>query len=246
MGIYCCCMVLNTITAADHIPSKAKIILQFINTVDGKPLQVGDSLHLYRTAAGDEFYITTFKYYISQITLTKTNGEQISMPDTYFLVNADDPATFSQELTGVPAGKYKDISFTIGVDSLRNFSGAQTGCLDPAKGMFWTWKSGYIFVKLEGKSPQSKSRNNRLTFHIGGAQDPANTIRYFSQRLPSSIKIKKRNAVTVELTVNAAAMFNGNNNVRFAELSNTMGGPKSVLVADNYAKGLFQVTAVHK
>ena len=232
--------------ATDKEPAKAKIVLHFTNTVDGRPLQLADSLHPYQNAAGDDFFITTFKYYISNIVLTKTNGETVSMPDSYFLVNAADSTTFSQELTGIPKGKYNNIGFTIGVDSSRNFAGAQTGCLDPAKGMFWSWKTGYIYVKLEGKSTQSTARNNRLTFHIGGAISPTNTIRTFSQPLPSSIKIKKGNAVDLDLTVNAAAMFKGNTTVSFAELNSTMGGPKSVTVADNYANGLFQVTNVRK
>jgi hypothetical protein len=34
------------------------------------------------------------------------------------------------------------IKFLLGVDSLKNVSGIQTGALDPAKGMFWTWNTG--------------------------------------------------------------------------------------------------------
>ncbi len=245
-----CAILLCTIGTAtfakDTDPSKAKIVFHFTHTVDGRTLQLADSLHPYQNAAGDDFFITTFKYYISNVILTKTNGEAVYIPDSYFLVNAADSSTFSQELTGIPKGKYNTISFTIGVDSSRNFEGAQTGCLDPAKGMFWSWKTGYIYVKFEGKSSQSTARNNRLTFHIGGAIAPTNTIRTVTQSLPSVIKIKKHNTVDLDLTVNAAAMFKGNMTVRFADLNSTMGGPKSVIVADNYANGLFQVTGVHK
>lgn len=220
------------------------ITFHFQNVVDTKPLQLNDSTHIYHNANGDDFYVTTFKYYISNIVLTKTNGDTIHMPESYFLVNAADPATLTQKLTGVPTGKYKAVSFIIGVDSLRNFAGAQAGCLDPAKGMFWTWKSGYIFVKMEGVSSKSTSRKNRLTFHIGGATAPDNTIREFSQQLPRKLKIKNKKASLMDVAVNVAAMFKGNTTVRFSDLSFTMGGPKSVIIADNYASGLFKVTNI--
>ncbi|HVM88990.1 MAG TPA: MbnP family protein [Puia sp.] len=221
---------------------KCKLIICFQHFVDKQPLKLNDSLNRYLNANGDSFYITTFKYYISNITLTKTNDETITIPDSYLLVNAADSSTFTQQLPDVPAGKYKNISFIIGVDSLRNFSGAQTGCLDPAKGMFWTWKNGYIFVKMEGYSPQSSDKKNRLVFHIGGAIAPNNTIRNFSQILPKKIKLKQGHEKQIGVDVNAAALFRGKSTVDFSTLNFTMGGPKSVVIADNYSEGLFTVT----
>lgn len=227
-------------------PANATLVFHFHNMVDDKALLLNDSLHVYHNENGDDFYVTTFKYYISNIVLTKKNGEQIRMPESYFLVNAADSASLTQELTGVPPGKYTGISFTIGVDSLRNFAGAQTGCLDPAKGMFWTWKSGYIFVKLEGVSSKSPSKRNRLVYHIGGAIAPENNIRIFSAELPNTLKIKENAQPQIDLAVNAASLFKGSTTVNFASLSGTMGGPKSIIIADNYASGLFNVISVKK
>jgi hypothetical protein len=227
-------------------PASSSLFFNFKNIVDDKPLKLNDSVNTYRNANGDDFYITTFKYYISNIVLTKTNGDEVSMPESYFLINAADSASLTQELTGVPPGKYKGIRFTIGVDSLRNFAGAQTGCLDPANGMFWTWKSGYIFVKMEGVSSKSASRKNRLVYHIGGAIAPDNTIRSFTQDLPSKLKLKSGTAAQIDIAVNAAFLFKGKTTVNFSDLSFTMGGPKSVIIADNYATGLFTITGVKK
>ena len=65
----------------------------------------------------------------------------------------------------------------IGVDSARNTSGAQLGALDPANSMFWSWNSGYIFVRMEGNSPQSTQPYNKLQFHIGGFKGATNCIK---------------------------------------------------------------------
>ena len=54
----------------------------------------------------------------------------------------------------MPAGNYNSLSFLLGVDSMHNVSGAQTGALDPANDMFWTWNSGYVMAKMEGASPR--------------------------------------------------------------------------------------------
>lgn len=56
----------------------------------------------------------------------------------------------------------------IGVDSLTSVSGAMGGDLDPTKGMFWTWKTGYIFFKIEGSSLKCDTRKNRFVHHLGG------------------------------------------------------------------------------
>ena len=73
--------------------------------------------------------------------------------------------------------KIKMIQFNIGIDSLTNVSGALGGDLDPQKGMYWAWQSGYINTKIEGRSPHCKNRKNAFQFHIGGYLQPFYAIR---------------------------------------------------------------------
>lgn len=80
-------------------------------------------------------------------------------------------------LKNIPAGEYKEIRFLLGVDSLKSIAPAseRTGVLDPADRWRWKsyrmWNSGYIFVKVEGTSPQapldSASNSNKFRYHIG-------------------------------------------------------------------------------
>jgi len=44
------------------------------------------------------------------------------------------------------------------VDSLANVSGAMSNDLDATKGMYWSWQSGFINLKIEGKSASCKTR----------------------------------------------------------------------------------------
>jgi hypothetical protein len=68
------------------------------------------------------------------------------------------------------------IQFNVGIDSVTNVAGAMGGDLDPTNGMYWTWQSGYINIKLEGRSNKCVTRNNAFTFHLGGYQFPFNAL----------------------------------------------------------------------
>ncbi|SDF76449.1 hypothetical protein SAMN05216464_1297 [Mucilaginibacter pineti] len=215
-----------------------KLILHFKNVVNGQPLRLNDTAVNYHNSHGDKFTINTFKYYISNIVLFDDQGKKITLPPAYFLINAADSTTFDPVLTHVPPGKYSAISLMIGVDSARNFAGAQEGCLDPAQGMFWTWNSGYIFLKLEGISPQSNAKLHRLTFHVGGVK-PQNTIRVQTIPLKKELIIGAGQTAKAVIITHIDALFSGKNQVDFSRLSFTMGGPNAVLIADNYATSLF-------
>jgi len=199
----------------------------------------------YTTSSGQQFTVSTFNYYLSNIKLKKADGTEYAEPESYHLIRQSDAATKAFTLTNVPAGDYTALTFTIGVDSARNVSGAQTGALDPANGMFWTWNSGYIYTKLEGSSPQAGG-NKQLLFHIGGFKKPNNTIRTVSPSLNgATIQIRQDRAPAVHLAADVLKMFTGPNPIDFSTLSNTMGGSNSVKVADNQAAGMFRVDHVH-
>ena len=225
------------------------VSLAFEQTVGTAPLAL--STQTYTTPAGDQFRVTTFKQYISNIRLTKTDGSTYAVPDSYFLVDAAVPASQELALKDIPVGDYKSLTFIVGVDSARNVAGAQTGALDPNNNMFWTWNSGYIFTKLEGTSPQAPhaagATEGGLVFHIGGFQRPNNTIRTVTLPFPTgtNLLVRTDHAPEVHLSVDVMKMFTGPTTVRFATLSNTTGGPNSVLVANNYAAGMFAVEHIH-
>ncbi len=224
---------------------KGNFTIEFENNVNGAPLVL--NTQNYTNANGDNFNISVFKYYVSNIKLTKADGSVYTVPESYILVDASKPNTSLNNLKDIPAGDYTKISFLIGVDKERNLAGAQTGALDPALGMFWTWNSGYIFVKLEGTSPQSTAADHSLTFHIGGIVDPNNTIRTFSTDFTTgnALRIRADKNPQIHFSVDAASLFKGKQKVSFANLNFTMGGANSVIVADNYVNGLFEFEHIH-
>jgi len=127
-----------------------------------------NSADYYVTALGDSVKFTTFKYYVSNIELLKSDGSSYKQPESYFLVDASNATSTKLSIPNVPPADYTGVRFLLGVDSTRNVSGAQEGALSPANGMFWTWNSGYIFNKAEGNSPQITGMGNSFTLHVGG------------------------------------------------------------------------------
>ena len=198
----------------------------------------------YPNGNGEQFTISTFKYYLSNVRLQRRDGTQYTVPDSYFLVDAAQSASQHLALPSVPAGDYTGLSFTVGVDSARNVAGAQTGALDPVNGMFWDWNSGYIFMRLEGTS--SASATGRLLFAIMGFQKPFNTLRTITPAFGgATVTVSPDHEPEIHLSVDVQKMFAGPSPVRFADVYDSEGGPSSVRVANNYAAGMFALEHIH-
>ncbi|RPD45745.1 hypothetical protein DNI29_16440 [Hymenobacter sediminis] len=227
-------------------PPTGKVVLEFDHVVGNQALDLETTT--YTNAAGNPFTVNTFNYYISNIKLTQADGTVWSETESYHLVKESDASSQQVTLQQVPAGKYTRLTFTIGVDSARNVAGAQAGALEPRNGMFWTWNSGYIFTKLEGRSEQAPG-NKALIFHIGGFKAPNNTIRTISPALPGNapLQVQASHDLQVHLKVDVLGMFNGptpNDNIDFRTLYDVMGGREAVRLADNYAAGMFRIDYV--
>ncbi|WP_046245041.1 MbnP family protein [Hymenobacter terrenus] len=200
----------------------------------------------YTTPTGDQFRVTKFNYYLSNIKLTRADGSEYVQPESYYLVEAEDNATHRLAIKDIPVGDYTGITFTIGVDSARNVSGAQKGALDPNEGMFWSWNFGYIFTKLEGFSPQAPT--GAFTYHIGGFKKPYDAVRTVSPAFRNGAKllIRTDHAPEIHMTVDVLKMLTGATTVRFATFATShSAGPNAMLLANNYAQGMFVVDHIH-
>lgn len=166
----------------DDGPGPGALTLEFDNVVGDVNLQLNTADTPYVNAKGEAFKITWLTYYVSNIELKRSDGFVYSddvKPDGsagYYLIDEADSESQEVTLNNIPAGDYTEVKFTIGVDAGQVNQGAQTGPLDPAKGLFWSWNSGYVFMAVEGVSPVSTETSNVFQYHVGGyKEDPANT-----------------------------------------------------------------------
>ena len=198
-----------------------------------------DTAKVYVNGSNESFQISRFRFYLSNIELTGPAGTRTSEPNSYHLIDGLDPATQSFSFSAEP-GHYDSLHFWIGVDSTRNVSGAQSGALDPTNGMFWTWNTGYIFAKLEGRSPASTAANQQFAYHIGGFRTGENALRKIS--LPTPFQLD--NEISIELTAELANWFDGKESLRIASSPTVMKpGIMAGKFADNYAR-MFSINRI--
>jgi hypothetical protein len=226
-------------------PVYGSMKLHLENMVDTLDLVFGQE---YVNAMGDTFKISKFNYYISNVVITKTDGSFFTESNSYHLVRHSSTSTSLINIANVPVGSYKSVSFMIGIDSTRNVSGTQSGDLDPvvATDMFWTWNSGYIFVKLEGSSNQSGAADKKLTYHVGGGGTVNKAQRMVNLSFGTSIaNVSETATPIIHISVDAMEMLKTPNTINFANDYMLMtSGPSAKKYADNYAD-MFHFEHIH-
>lgn len=221
-------------------PSPTSIKIDFTNFVGTDSLVL--STQQYLNANSDTFSVNTLHYYVSNIILTKLDNSTFVEPESYRLIKQEDTSTFSFFINSVPEGEYKSITFTIGVDSTRNVSGAQTGALDPVHNMFWSWSSGYLFTKFEALSPQSPT--GFVNFHIGGFNGINNALRTVTLNFPTNANVSQTTTPKVHIKTDLNEWFVNPSTIKFGVTYDvTMAGPMAKMMSDNY-KDMFSVMSV--
>ncbi|TGE25312.1 hypothetical protein E5K00_09015 [Hymenobacter aquaticus] len=229
----------------DVAPAVGELDIEMDHVVGSSSLVLNATTPNYTTPSGDHFSVTTLRYYVSNIRLRKSDGTEYVQPESYYLVDAARSDSKTLVLKNVPTGDYTGITFTIGVDAARNTSGVQQGALAPSD-MFWGWTTGYVFLKLEGKSPEAPSGG--FAYHVGGFEGTNSALRTVSPALPTGVNILVRTDHTpeVHMKVDALKILTGPTTVRFATFEAPhMPGPAAAKLADNYAAGMFRVDHVH-
>jgi hypothetical protein len=231
------CKKESTPATAAEDTSAGEVTFKFENKVNNANLVLSTSTNKvwYTNQNADSFTVSKFNYYITNIKMVAEDGSTFAEPESYHLIQQNDLASQSFTIKNIPAKKYVAISYTIGVDSLRNVSGAQTGALDPIKDMFWTWSSGYIFVKFEGASPSSTGQSKSLVFHIGGYKDQFKAIKNNTVNLPIATVINGTNKKTVTFKTEVNELFKNPQKIDFALFNFAMTpSANTKKMADNY------------
>lgn len=226
------------------------VLLQaFGHRFDGKPagkveirlshMAGGDSLVLnrqYLTPFNEPFTPKTFRYYISNIALQDDGGNFHPVPNRYFLVDESEAASKHPAFDLKP-GKYVALRFLIGVDSLKTVSGVDTGSLDPTKGMFWTWNTGYVAAKLEGSSPLARTPQQMVQYHIGGYRPGQNTLQTVTIPFAGdTLVVSTGKKAVIRLEADIMKWFKGKHELKIAGHAFVhTPGKIAVQYAENYA-----------
>lgn len=136
-------------------------------TFDAKVAAEDFALNKDFTIEGAVYNFTQLRYWISNVSLTNDKGETHKVAGSYYLLEENNaigvqdgnfqyPARKREDITisNIPAGTYKSITFSIGIDSVYNSNlSLQSGELSQLNGMTnisWMWHTSYIFSSLKG------------------------------------------------------------------------------------------------
>lgn len=226
-------------------PAKTGLLkLTFRNMVKTSPMTLGTAT--YTNTFGEPYTINKFKYYISNVRLGLSGSATTEIEkESYHLVDESLPGSRSFSFEA-PENNYVTLSFLIGVDSIRNVNGAQTGALDPLNDMFWNWNSGYIMAKMEGTSPRSNQVGNKVEYHIGGFSGVNNVLKTITMTFPGGKPVIIKSGGTSEIILEADIdkWWQSPNDIKIADLPIcTTPGALAKKVADNYSN-MFTITNV--
>lgn len=196
--------------------TSGKLSISFVHLVDGDPLQI-DTMK-YVNAAGNHYMITEVQYFISDVTLYKSDGTMQMIDDwkDIHYVDHDIPSTMTWEVyDAITAGYYDSLSFIFGISEAKNHSLMYT---DPPESlMFWPeyLGGGYHYMKLNGKWLDPDNRMIPFDFHMGIGQTYDNEGKitgfiqnYFRVHLPaSSFKIETGKTTHIALNMNIESWF---------------------------------------
>jgi len=234
---FCCifCIINCFITgvAPGNTIRQTTATIRFRHWVGNKELTLFDET--YTNQFGEPFVVSKFRYYVSNITVTTADGKEMKPDNSCFLVNEADSVSKVIQIPVVSA--IQSISFVIGVDSIRNVGGVQTGSLDPANGMFWTWNSGYVFAKLEGQSDASHAAAHSFTWDVGGFRQGMNALRKIT------LAVKNNGSAMQKIIINADILqwFNAVHPLKISQSPTChQPGKLAMQLADNY-KEMFSV-----
>jgi hypothetical protein len=182
-----------TDNTSDPIPDRPEKVLTiaFENVWEGGALNMNQDGHI--NAAGNDLKPTLVDYLIANIYLIDENNQRVDIDSTWGYVSQTRRRLSFDIDAEQLSGNYSAIGFDIGLDSTTNhgnpFNFPPDHALDPMFGMHWSWASGYIFLKLEGRYTQQNGDNSAFAFHIAGLENRS------SYELPLSLNMDSDSAV---------------------------------------------------
>ena len=189
-----------------------------------KPIVLGQK---YVSKNMDTLTLESIKFYLSSFEINYKDNTNYKESKSYHLIDFEKPESLLFSLKDSPNTVIKSIKFNIGVDSLASVSGAMDDDLDATLGMYWAWQSGFVNLKIEGKSNSCKTRKNQFHFHVGGYLKPNYALRKVNFNFNDNIN--KNNEIIIQIDL--AKLFN---EINLSETNSIMiPGKEAMKIADD-------------
>lgn len=192
----------------------------------------------YVNAHGESIGFERFRYVISDIVFTKTNGEEIEL-DIYNLVDLTNEVNMEYTPdTQIPIGNYTNVSFTFGLDNednAENYTDLNSASFNVPEMM----GGGYHYMQFDGKFINSNNEEQGFNYHAIRAVDNVGPNPTFPQDTFFTVNlgaINISNDVEIEVKMNIAEWFK-NPNLWDLNVYNQMLMPNSTAQIMMYENG---------
>lgn len=220
----------NVLVDGNFDPTKGVLKMSFEHLVGSDAFQKNVN---FTDASNNTYRFNEIRYWVSNIELTKDNGEVVKVEDGYFLIENRDTIIFhgtsnntttnnmkspprvreSFTVGNIPVGNYTKVKFAIGVDPKYNNNFAiSAGELDINQ-MFmtpsWAWKTSYIFLRTRGiylaVGGDPLTDSHKFVAETGG-NDAYRTVEF---NLPTPMVSAPSKVSEVKVKANVLNLFGG-------------------------------------
>jgi hypothetical protein len=241
-------------TTVSDTSGNGTLEVEFDNAFGGDDLLLNSQT--YSTSQNEVLTISSVKYIVSNIVLTKEDGTTYTYPksESYFIVNEAETDTHVLSLENVPAGNYTKIKFGIGVDQEQFNLGAsgQGNFLAWAQqeDMLWSWSAGYKFLAFEGTfTSPTVTADTSFMVHTGQTGTDYNYTE-ITLDMPTKALVRQTITPVVHIVTDVSKIIDGTNKISLSDNNAMgmgamiMGGDLLPLITANL-NGAFSVNHVH-
>mgnify|MGYP006902921210 CR=1 FL=1 len=218
-------------TPADNPSTPLKVLtLDFENTWNGSPINMNQTGHVNQ--AGNDLQPSLVDYLIANIYLIDEDNQRVDLDSAWgYISQTRRRLSFDVDVEDLN-GNFSALGFEIGLDSVTNhgdpFAFPPDHALDPMFGMHWSWASGYIFFKLEGRYDKANGENSAFAFHIAGLENRSSYEVPINFNLDSDSTVVHLEADIYEMFVNPIE-YNLEEDGAFSHSSNDGGAVEKLL-----------------
>jgi len=240
--------------AVSNVSGTGSLGVEFDNAYGANDLILNNQANT--TSNNEVLKISTIKYIVSNIVLTKADGTTFTYPksQSYFIVSEADADTYVIDLTNVPAGDYTKIKFGIGVDQEQfNLGASGQGdflALAQAEDMLWSWSAGYKFLAFEGTfTSPTVTTATPFMVHTGQTGTDYNYTE-ITLNLPTKALVRTTITPDIHIVADLSKIIDGTNKIKLSDNNDggmgamIMGGANLPLITANLSE-VFTVNHVH-
>ncbi|MCE7041993.1 MbnP family protein [Dyadobacter sp. CY312] len=217
-------------------------------TFDSKVGSADFALNKDFTVGSKTYNFKKLRYWVSNVSLVDSKGAEYKIPNAYYLIEEVGELDLTGTVNGnknlyparkretidfrdIPAGEYKSVKFSIGVDSKYNDNlSLGAGELTIANGMSniaWMWHSSYIFSSLAGSVKEGTETKDFTT-------ETGLNANYKTLTIDLATPVNFSNTKEIVLNVDVTKIFDGIDPIKNPTIS-AMSPTLMSTVADNYA-----------